>query len=556
MAITTDPEFKDAVDLAKSLALAQGKSELSVSLLLGGFKLLLSNEQKAKSLSEGLRKRRVAISDSCRLLNIPGDINPEKGRSVKLPISKILKDLLANKEKTIEAFVDSLIKSNVLVSREDDEAFERVLLRASSWLRRQGSPASVEPELLGVAAYVCYMEGDFQDKPHLATHILLSRKPILALMASRNWNLLDFELDGGGSVELSKACLESLDENETSRILAAVDKAIDQGWGLLGERQTAIHESGHAVSSFLLRPQIPISQVSIIGVDDYAGKTAYDWTSISRKEDSRDFFSVELQVLLAGGIAEQIAYGMGAIDSGARSDIETATKYVWLSVAYFGLDEEFGPISIQALAEEKGYTSGYFSDAAQKRCQFLLKKARDDVRVLLEKNWNYVEEMANLLVECKAIGTQEIIEVFIDKGLANWPGVLSVESQVTEREVMFASESGICETLEGPVRYDKGDAIVTGENGEQWPISIEEFERRYRPLSKGKFGLSGRFQKASRKALAIQLTTAKSIILSGSRGVLEGRVGDWVVDYGGGDLSVVQNNLFESYYRPIKGHLP
>lgn len=552
MAITTNPEFKDAVDLAKAIALAQGRNELSVSLLLGGFTLLFSEEQKNKDLSEGLCKRRAAISDSCRLLNIPDDINLEEARSVKLPISKPLKDLIAKKEITIEAFVDSLIESNVLVTREDDAAFEKVLLRASSWCRRQDPEASIDPELLGVAAYVCYMEGDFQDQPHLATHILHSRNAIIALISSRNWNLLDFALGEGDSIELQESCLQFLDENKTSRILAAIDKIVDQGWRLLGERQTATHESGHAVASFLLRPQIPISQVSIIGVNDYAGKTAYDWTSSKRKMYSRDFFSLELRVLLAGGIAEQIAYGMGAIDSGALSDIESATKYVWDSVAYLGLDEEFGPISIQALDKEEGYSAGYLSDEAQKRCQFLLKEARDDVRALLEKNWNYVEEMTNVLVERKAISTQEVIEVFIDKGIANWPGVLSVESCAVEREVEFASKSGICETLEGPVRYAKGDAIVTGVEGEQWPVSIKEFEQRYRPLQDGRFGLAGRFEKIPRQALAIKLTTSKSIVLSSSRGVLEGRVGDWIVDYGDGDLSIISARLFDSYYKSMK----
>jgi hypothetical protein len=40
--------------------------------------------------------------------------------------------------------------------------------------------------------------------------------------------------------------------------------------------------------------------------------------------------------------------------------------------------------------------------------------------------------------------------------------------------------------------------------------------------------------------------------LSGSRGVLRGNKGDWIVDYGNQDLSVIQERLFETYYKVIE----
>jgi hypothetical protein len=35
-------------------------------------------------------------------------------------------------------------------------------------------------------------------------------------------------------------------------------------------------------------------------------------------------------------------------------------------------------------------------------------------------------------------------------------------------------------TLEGPVTAGEGDFVVQGDRGEQWPVSSEEFRRRYR----------------------------------------------------------------------------
>lgn len=552
MAITTNPEFIAAVEFAKALAIGNGKKELTIPLMLGGFNLLLLNRENKQDLPEELLGKAEAIKHSCRLVRVPEDIDLDLARSMKLPISKPLKDLIGRKDQSIATFIDSLIESNVLISQEDEVAFDKALMRASSWFRKQKNGAVVRPEVLGTAAYVCFLEGDFRDNPELATHILLARESIKALISAEGWRESDFDRDGGCSIELPRSLLDSLDSNETSRVFAVVDMVASQGTRILSEMQTAIHEAGHAVSAFLLRPQIPISQVSIVGVDDFAGRTSYDWASSKGKNYSRGFFSDELQILLAGGVAEQIKFGPDSIDSGAMSDIEKATKWVWDSVAYWGLDQEFGPLSIQALIKEDGYSSGYLSNTAQKRCQFLLKEARDKVKSLLEANWGYVEEMATILIDRKVIGTREIVEIFVDKGIADWPGVLSVQSLPAQRNVSFAEGPGICETLEGPVRYDKGDAIITGNDGEQWPISYVEFEARYKPSAGGKLGENGPYEKISRRALAVQLTGSKSVILSRSRGVLRGKKGDWIVDYGGQDLSVIQERLFETYYKVIE----
>lgn len=551
MSITQNSDFNEAVVYSKAIALGNGRSDLTVPFMLAGFSLLLGKADGSYKPSEMLLERSSVIKQSCRLVRIPEDIDLDRARSVKLIISKPLKDLIAKKSQTIEAFVDSLIESNVLISKEEEDAFDKALTRASSWFRKQKTDVVMPPWILGVAAYVCFLKGDFRDNPELVNHILLSRDAIKALISAEDLSISDFDLDDGCSLELTRSLLDSLDAQETSRVFAVIDKAASQGTRFLNERQTAIHEAGHAVSAFLLRPQIPISQVSIVGVDDFAGRTSYDWASGEGRNYSRGFLSDELQILLAGGVAEQIKFGVDAIDSGAMSDIEKATKWVWYSVAYWGLDQEFGPLSIQALIKQDGYSPGYLSDEAQKRCQFLLKEARDKVKLLLESNWGYVEEMATILVDRKVIGTREVVEIFVDKGVANWPGVLSVVSLPVERKVVFAEQPGICETLEGPVRYDKGDAIVTGNGGEQWPISLAEFEVRYKPSAGQEFGRDGLYEKGSRRALAVQLTDAKSVILSRSRGVLRGKKGDWIIDYGNQDLSVVQERLFDLYYKVI-----
>ncbi len=98
------------------------------------------------------------------------------------------------------------------------------------------------------------------------------------------------------------------------------------------------------------------------------------------------------------------------------------------------------------------------------------------------------------------------------------------------------------------MRYTAGDALLTGSHAEEWPISVDKFQATYTPVGDVQPGGVGIYRKESRSGLAIQLSAPRSVILSDSRGVLRGRTGDWVVDNGGGDLSLVAQELFETYY--------
>ena len=46
--------------------------------------------------------------------------------------------------------------------------------------------------------------------------------------------------------------------------------------------------------------------------------------------------------------------------------------------------------------------------------------------------------------------------------------------------VEFAAAAGELMSLEGPNRYQPGDAIVTGATGERWVVSRERFDAKYR----------------------------------------------------------------------------
>lgn len=106
-------------------------------------------------------------------------------------------------------------------------------------------------------------------------------------------------------------------------------------------RNTAYHEAGHAVASYVLPKIDPVHTISIIP----SGR-ALGYTLNLPQEDKVNEYKQELleQItnLLAGRAAEQIVFG--DYSAGASNDIERATNIAKKMVMKYGMSEELGPI--------------------------------------------------------------------------------------------------------------------------------------------------------------------------------------------------------------------
>lgn len=117
--------------------------------------------------------------------------------------------------------------------------------------------------------------------------------------------------------------------------------------------------------------------------------------------------------------------------------------------------------------------------------------------------------------------------------------------------VTFATTPGESLTLEGPVRYGKGDALMTGSAGEHWPISRLTFKATYDPVAPTQMGKAGSYVKKPIPVAARQLDQKDSVALEESRGELRGKIGDWVVTGPDGKQWVVADTIFKDTYRVL-----
>ncbi len=114
--------------------------------------------------------------------------------------------------------------------------------------------------------------------------------------------------------------------------------------------------------------------------------------------------------------------------------------------------------------------------------------------------------------------------------------------------VGFARTAGEAQTLEGVVPYQPGDALITGPAGEQWPVERDFFFRNYQPVPGVQAGGDGEYSRLPQQVWALRMREA-FCVQSGKGGApLRGAPGDWLVQHGPDNHSVVRADIFPQLY--------
>jgi len=99
------------------------------------------------------------------------------------------------------------------------------------------------------------------------------------------------------------------------------------------------------------------------------------------------------------------------------------------------------------------------------------------------------------------------------------------------------------QTKEGPVNAQAGSVVMTGTEGEEWPIPADKFKETYDILKPGSAA------KKNIPVFARIMGEPFQVKVSWSDDLLQGEKGDILVQYGEGDYGVVGRKIFKKTYK-------
>ncbi|MEE8529877.1 MAG: cell division protein FtsH, partial [Nitrosomonadaceae bacterium] len=182
-------------------------------------------------------------------------------------------------------------------------------------------------------------------------------------------------------------------------------------------RNTAYHESGHAVVAQLLPKTDPVHKVTIIPRGRALGVTMQlpveDRFSMDREEILQN-----IAVMFGGRIAEEVF--MKQMTTGASNDFERATEMARRMVTQWGMSESLGTM---VYGENEGEiflgrsvtTHKNMSEATMQNVDIEIRRIIDQqyalARKLIEENRDKIEVMAKALLEWETIDSDQIGDI-------------------------------------------------------------------------------------------------------------------------------------------------
>ena len=182
-------------------------------------------------------------------------------------------------------------------------------------------------------------------------------------------------------------------------------------------RNTAYHESGHAVVAYLLDKTDPVHKVTIIPRGRALGLTMQLPTE-DRYSMDRVQLLQNISVLFGGRIAEEVF--MNHMTTGASNDFERATEMARRMVTQWGMSPALGTM---VYGENEGEvflgrsvtTHKSVSEATMQKVDGEIRRIIDEqytiARQILEENRDKVEAMAKALLELETIDSDQIKDI-------------------------------------------------------------------------------------------------------------------------------------------------
>jgi cell division protease FtsH len=182
-------------------------------------------------------------------------------------------------------------------------------------------------------------------------------------------------------------------------------------------RNTAYHESGHAVVAKCLTKTDPVHKVTIIPRGRALGVTM-QLPEQDRYSMDREQILQNISVLFGGRIAEEVF--MGQMTTGASNDFERATEMARNMVTRWGMSDTLGPM---VYGENEGEvflgrsitTHKNVSESTMQKVDLEIRRIVDEqynvARRIIEEKRDKVETMAKALLEWETIDAEQINDI-------------------------------------------------------------------------------------------------------------------------------------------------
>ena len=214
--------------------------------------------------------------------------------------------------------------------------------------------------------------------------------------------------------EKSSVCMGEFNEG-VERVTAGLEKK-QRVMNPDEKQRVAYHESGHALVAYSLPNTDPVHKVSIIP----RGLAALGYTMQRPDADrylmTQSELESQLQILLAGTIAEEIIYK--DISTGAQNDLERATDIARAMVTQYGMsrlgrvnykEDRSNPFLAGSTADLGGKM--YSDDTAREidaEVKRLIEQAIERVRKILDVRYDALVALTNRLIDIESVDHNEL----------------------------------------------------------------------------------------------------------------------------------------------------
>ena len=186
-------------------------------------------------------------------------------------------------------------------------------------------------------------------------------------------------------------------------------------------RNTAYHESGHALVARLMPKTDPVHKVTVIPRGRALGVTM-QLPETDRYSMDKERMLSTISVLFGGRIAEEVF--MHQMTTGASNDFERATHLARDMVTRYGMTDELGPM---VYAENEGEVflgrsvtkQVNVSEETMQKVDQQIRRIIDEqyaiARKLIEENQDKMHAMAKALLEWETIDSDQIEDIMTGK---------------------------------------------------------------------------------------------------------------------------------------------